>query len=1317
MLASESQSEGDTQPISQSVYEKYHQWSKEQREAGASRVNENALEIQHSEPHTLQQGEPGHINLLAAFEQSTPDIGSVPPEDAPLDDDVEPLSQPPEIRADIFPESGRFQAPKTPASQGRKRKREAESSPKRASTPRLPLNPFAGQAGSMDGLMSASQLFQATQAATSPLANAAASDGLSERPSPDMYNPQRPSTAGSLSSPVRLPRANMTRAATEPQTVYISMKESQEQREKLIQDRKAKQALLRDEDSDDDFNDDPALRRRLRKRRYDLEAREQFAKVAAMSEAATDERSRGVPIMNTSVKLSSPRLGRQAHEPVIISDDASTEDRGDSITEDETEREDDLESQEEEDIDELAEDNKENVEVPGTVLRGQVKRSQVISSQPTPSHRPGARSNVSSPSKRLVQVLGSSQTSKPRDVITPAEAGTQPDAIADSQSSQTHLRVKHHGGMPEVRALSEPRSSLDSRILVPQSQSSEGSKTLHPPITGDGKQTNLRTLQSSSPDTRFTEDELRSAVSGERAQNQTASTNSTKVRTLPENTFQAPKQLTQTNTAPNHDNTEGINSSEGVVPDSSNLTPSSKTTLKVVSKVASSHSITDESHASTFFHTAPEQTVKPSSNLSPQRGQKRSQSAQPSPEKSRRFRSMSEIAADPSPPDAIGEVDIGVEILSSEDREFNQTIRGSSPIAQSRKRLKTGHFLVSQAAKRAPIVLPPFPGSPIPPSSSAISKITPVKSSSTKSTVASSPPPSSGVSPVTAKQNRDNMKQHGLQPITEIEAPQEADVMNGVVSEPVLQNQIAPNIPDAGVSGNEDIRPDQPQNDGRADIVQTAVTGGSPIIAPNRVFAHFNGIIAAYHPATCLGVIGGEDPRYSVRFDDGTVDTISAYGIKRLELKIGDMIKVDLPGTRTKNYIVNGMRDQRRPATLPDPNTPSRRGRSHSTNDAAFPETDIHGFATVLASPKQRISMDGNQSDSSQIAIPLTHIYFTQTMWTSFKNRQYTYVPNPGQIYTGLQTPSERPSTPSTPSSRTRRMRMSGLNLSGSATTDARQSEGMFGNMAFAITNVDRDQDNKRVKDLINSNGGLILENGFEDLFSIPALNRATNSAGNTAASFHLTSQSKDIGFTCLIADKHCRRAKFIQALALGIPCLATRWISDCVTKQRVLPWGPYLLPSGESSFLGGAVRSRNLQPFQAATGKLNQMVEIRPKLLEDASVLLIMDKSQEETMRQHPLITHALGASKVARAISVDEAVKNVGDAQALGQPWDWVFSYDKEKEVEKRLSGAASNGKKRKRGRETEGDVPQIKKAKTKVVGNEFVIQSLILGMLIDN
>jgi hypothetical protein len=285
--------------------------------------------------------------------------------------------------------------------------------------------------------------------------------------------------------------------------------------------------------------------------------------------------------------------------------------------------------------------------------------------------------------------------------------------------------------------------------------------------------------------------------------------------------------------------------------------------------------------------------------------------------------------------------------------------------------------------------------------------------------------------------------------------------------------------------------------------------------------------------------------------------------------------------------------------------------------------------------------------------------------------------------------------------------------------TNSRLGKGIFKNMVFAVTNISHQVDRDRITRLILANGGNMLAEGFNELFDIPELELISASTPSpkkpSASRFGLTQAGQRIGFVSLIADKHCRKAKYIQALALGIPCLATRWVQDCVTAQRVLPWEPYLLSSGESSFLGGAVRSRMLPAYFPTDITLSSIVESRPKLLAGESVLLVMSKNEEETMKNHPLFTHALGASKVSRVTNLEAAAKAVTKAYVNGEPWDWLYSHDNEKQAEKIIFGSNSGGRKRKRvwDGEVEGK-GVVGKRMTRVVGNEFVVQSLISGSL---
>ena len=1238
MFGVDSQSEGDTQPVSQSVYNEFASRRTGQLAARDESKNHEHPNLEDSAiSGSLHGGETGHIDIVGVFEQPS-NIDNDRSDAEVEDDDTDPLSQAVHIRADPFPESKRFKQPKTPANNGKKRKRGTQSQ-EDAITPGLPVNPFAGGTGDMDGKMGPSQMFEATQAPTSPLANLVPSDGLSERPSPDVHVLQHPSRAGPLSSPANASRFRTVRAVTEPQTTYISMKESQEARERHLQSLKVAQSLSADPLSDDDFGSaDTQILRRTKQRRIDAEAKSQFAGLTArVSPVNRDHgrsqagRTKGMPGKNGT-----RQAGRKASEPVLISDDAPLEDTQGTGTEDETEREEEIQPETYDDVDELAEEeNKENVEVPRTISSVHHTTPQVITSQATPSHqitRTAKRGGCQI--DRVVQVEGSSQNTRSQEPVKAVEGATQPDAIADSQVSQGHAKSEQTFRAKDDIAVPGPQSSLDSRVLVAQSQSA--------PIR---------------------------------------------------------VQYESTETFPN-------------------LVPSPRNTPKSTSKAASNPSITEQSRPSTLFETAQEYLTGSPSNLRPQRVQKASPVKKTSPTKKRLSRTISEIAADPSPPDLVGDVDVDIDILSNDDIEFQNAIRSPSPIGPARKRRRGGQGLALQVAYQEPNKLPPPARSPLsrsfnsdPPGSSAISPITPHPASE------GDRPSWAITKSVTIKQalskGSDTSERKDVAAAKPPAMPRAASVSNNPDSafEPEAANKnqtAAATDTDAPAQQpalqTSDTSTDQPPSNVRI------------MTAPNRVFAHFNGTNPAYHPATCLEMVGGGDARYRVRFEDGTIDIISGYGIKRLDLRPGDVVKVDLPGARKLNYVVEGVRDQHMSTIARDPATPSRRGRTAPIYDSAFPEVDVYGNATVLVSPKQRQSVGGDQPENSQIAVPLTLVYLTQMMWTAFKDRHYSHISTTPQTMTGLQTPSERPSTPSTPSSRTRRVRSSGLAHTYPTTIGNVTGDAIFRKMAFAITNIDRADENERIKNHINSNGGKILTTGLDELFHVPTLPRTTSPIDpNADTSFHLTPAAKDLGFTCLIADRHCRTAKYIQALSLGIPCLSTRWITHCVAKQRVLPWAPYLLPSGESAFLGGAIRSRVLQPFDAETATLSDLVDRRSKMLDKASVLIIMGKDQEKSMQQHPLITHALGASKISRAISNASAAKAVADAQALGEQWDWVFSYDKAQEVEDILFGASGTSKKRKRGRDSESGSTS-KRGKTRVVGNEFVIQSLILGMLIE-
>jgi len=289
--------------------------------------------------------------------------------------------------------------------------------------------------------------------------------------------------------------------------------------------------------------------------------------------------------------------------------------------------------------------------------------------------------------------------------------------------------------------------------------------------------------------------------------------------------------------------------------------------------------------------------------------------------------------------------------------------------------------------------------------------------------------------------------------------------------------------------------------------------------------------------------------------------------------------------------------------------------------------------------------------------------------------------------------------------------------------------------MAFAISFQSRrpgegnDQYSSRmdfsttVQKRIKQAGGRILEHGFDELFEAFPMGTPSGSPASTPGAepeISLTPEGSAMGFTALIADGHSRKVKYMQALALGLPCIAARWITACLDRRELLDWTPYLLCAGQSAFLGDAIRSLNLAPYEAATATLAEVISRRAKLLQESRILAVVKKAAEGKKMAYVFLARVLGAS-LTRVYGVDEARAEIKAAEGEGRAFDWVYVDGKEEEealfaATSRLPPAAG-GKKRKRtsGASSAGaELPPVKRIRT--LSDELVIQSLILGRLIE-
>uniref|UniRef100_L2G6U1 DNA damage repair protein n=1 Tax=Colletotrichum fructicola (strain Nara gc5) TaxID=1213859 RepID=L2G6U1_COLFN len=263
----------------------------------------------------------------------------------------------------------------------------------------------------------------------------------------------------------------------------------------------------------------------------------------------------------------------------------------------------------------------------------------------------------------------------------------------------------------------------------------------------------------------------------------------------------------------------------------------------------------------------------------------------------------------------------------------------------------------------------------------------------------------------------------------------------------------------------------------------------------------------------------------------------------------------------------------------------------------------------------------------------------------------------------------------------------------------------IFAGMAFAISFQSKkdgekpDQYEHRlgqsrdVEKMISQAGGHLLANGFDELFEANALkSRSTSPAsdGTEVTPLTLTPWAQSLGFTALIADGHSRKVKYMQALALGLPCISDRW----------------------STFLRDAIRSRSLAPYSATEARLGDVVERRPKMLEGSKILLVMKKSRAEDKKMpYVFLAHVLGAT-LSRAYNLEEAKETLKQREELDDPFDWVYVDEHTGTEEGLFSSAAPNTKPSKKRKRPAAPV----KDEADRASDELVIQSLILGRMIE-
>ncbi|TQS37538.1 hypothetical protein Golomagni_01988 [Golovinomyces magnicellulatus] len=320
------------------------------------------------------------------------------------------------------------------------------------------------------------------------------------------------------------------------------------------------------------------------------------------------------------------------------------------------------------------------------------------------------------------------------------------------------------------------------------------------------------------------------------------------------------------------------------------------------------------------------------------------------------------------------------------------------------------------------------------------------------------------------------------------------------------------------------------------------------------------------------------------------------------------------------------------------------------------------------------------------------------------------------EVVGSVNAPSTRSSTRQSTVYTTKEDSEDPLSLDVASAPPASLGSGLFSKMAFAVSFVKNDKEKNHVIQLISENGGLLLEHGFDQLFE--PYSQTNSTFPNETLS--LSTLGKSLNFAGVIADEYSRKTKYVQALALDLPCLSGRWIQACVTKKKILDWSPYLLCAGKSAVLGNACRSRILQPYSATNAELSHTFAKRKKIFQGKSVLLVMGRGRTHGKRKtFDFLTRALGPYRVGKVADLAEARKILSGSQSDNQHgWDLLHVHDNEKNLALVQDSVLGNGRKRKFGSVDQdqhlSSIPDSKRIR--IITDEIMIQSLIFGELIE-
>ncbi|ORY78964.1 hypothetical protein BCR37DRAFT_381828 [Protomyces lactucae-debilis] len=431
--------------------------------------------------------------------------------------------------------------------------------------------------------------------------------------------------------------------------------------------------------------------------------------------------------------------------------------------------------------------------------------------------------------------------------------------------------------------------------------------------------------------------------------------------------------------------------------------------------------------------------------------------------------------------------------------------------------------------------------------------------------------------------------------------------------------------------------------------------------------------VLAYHapskswfPGSVVGDVAKDAESVHVLFDDDDELEVPIESLRALRLFCGDIVRVSHPAALRKTSLV----------------VTDLIKLDHVT------KTDDQGFAQFRAHKQSR------KFES--------YVLNVSSLWLRVGKLVEPFLGRPWKLPVDALVPSSAVPAPSpipiTPSRRdvlARTVRSTSRLPTPMPALRTQGSSGIFNGIAFTLTLVKSTEKLRRaLRQLIVDHGGIFLEDGLSELFdegeslkpqpsiynedSLEEQSDADEITSDCLGSadgrvsfgtLRLAPRYASLRAACVISDAPSRKAKYLQALALDLPCFHYAYIQHCAAasqqSSRMHSARPYLLAAGDavldkrpfSICMDPIIKSLSLQNDSAT---LASLLEQRRQPLAGQHCIVVVGRRDEAVQRKiHLFLSRAMGCARVAAVETIADAVDlfmQSRRAELIKEPWKGI-------------------------------------------------------------